>query len=140
MTTFSYFPESVAALRVRSIRSNGSGINLFFAASFATLFAEDGHVEGLLGEPTGLRYAIEGAAQRGGGAGFDGNDEGQIAFLVAGALEEGVDVDLFRGEGAGNFGDNAGAIFHDEADVVAQLELSAEKSGAAGQIGSAGSV
>ena len=67
------------------------------------------------------------------GAGFDGDDEGEIAFLVAGALEEGVDVDFFCGEGAGDFGDDARAILHDEADVVAELEFAADMRGRLGR-------
>ena len=95
---------------------------------------------GRLGEPAGLADAIESAAQGGGGAGFDGDDEGEIAFLVAGALEEGIDVDLFGSECAGDFSDDAGAVFHDEADVVAELELPGNVSDAAGQVGDTGTV
>ena len=102
--------------------------------------AQHGHIEGRLRHPGCAGDAVESAPQGRCRAGFDGDDKGQMAFLVAGALEEGIDIDLFSGESAGDLGDDAGRVLHHKADVMAQLELAAEGRRAAGQVDGARSV
>ena len=63
--------------------------------------------------------------------------KGSACCGIAGLLHDGADVDFFFGEGAGNFGDDAGAIDDGETDVVRNLELCAEARGDGGNFDAA---
>ena len=82
----------------------------------------------------------EGALHGRGLAGFDGNDEWQRVRGIAGFLHDGANVDAFLGEGAGDFGNDAGTVDDGEADVVRNFELCAETRGNRGNLDAAGVV
>jgi len=74
----------------------------------------------------------EGALHGRGLAGLDGDDEGQRVLGIAGLLHDGANIDAFFGEGAGDFGDDAGTIDDGEADVMRTSNSAPRRAGSEG--------
>ena len=87
---------------------------------------EDLQAERWLEHAVEMAHACDGLSDDTGKARLRGDDEGEAVLGVAGALQDGVDVGSDARECAGDGGDDAGFVIHDEAQVMRGDELSGD--------------